>query len=167
MINRAGNVVRASSDTVGYAVMNLGGNLNSLMQANLADGYAENVWPISGYTYFVIRKNHHIAPGDCSRRTAAMAYLYRFYKSNVVRKAAKSLGFSPVPDFIVNIVLQYLVDNAMCMSGELALSKYRATETSILGTFVIRAVAEDYIHSYTAVDPSANLIFKTCLHSSS
>ena len=167
MINRAGNVIQASSDSVGYAVMSLGGNFNSLMQANLGDGPAHYAWPISGYTYFIIRKNHHIVPVDCHRRTAAMGYLHRFYRSETVKIAAESLGFSTVPDFIAKIVLQYLVDNAMCMSGEYALSEYRVYSSTILGTSVVQAIAKDYIDSYTSVDPSARLVFQARASSSS
>ena len=159
LINRAGNIVKASSDTVGYAVMDLGGNFNSLMQANLADGSSSFAWPISGYTYFIIRKNHHLVPGDCNRRKAAMEYLYRFYTSNSVKTAAKSIGFSTIPDFLANTIVNHLINNAMCMSGEYALSAYRATPSRILGTSVFRAIAKDYLDSYTSVDPSANMVF--------
>lgn len=165
LINKAGNIVLASSDSVGYAVMDLGGNFNSLMQANLADGPGYHAWPISGYTYFIIRKKNHIVPGDCNRRTAAMEYLYRFYKSNSVKMAAESLGFSTLPDFLANIVLKHLIDNVMCMSGEYALSAHRETPSPIIGTTVFQAIAKDYLDSYTSVDPSANMVLKSGAYS--
>ena len=161
MVNKAGTVVTASSESVGYAVLNLGGNLNSLMQANLADGGATHAWPVVGYTYFVIRKKHHIAPGDCARRTAAIEYLYRFYGSRTVEIAAESLGFSTVPNFVANIVLDFLVENAMCMSGEYALSTYRLNPSLIMSSPVLSHITKDYIISYTSVDPSANIAYKT------
>ena len=161
IINKAGTVVSASSDSVGYAVMNLGGNFNSLMQANLGDGEATHAWPVVGYTYFVIRKSHHIAPKDCARRTAAIEYIYRFYRSRTLKIAAESLGFSTVPDFVANVILDYLVNNAMCMSGEYALSAYRMTPSLIMSSPVLSHITKDYIISYTSVDPSANIAYKT------
>ena len=161
IVNKAGTVVIASSESVGYAVLNLGGNLNTLMQANLADGGATHAWPIVGYTYFVIRKSHHIAPEDCARRTAAMEYLYRFYGSRTVKIAAESCGFSVVPNFVATIIMDFLVDNSMCMSGDYALSAYRRTPSVILSSPVLSHITTDYIISYTSVDPSAILIYKT------
>lgn len=90
IINRAGATVAPSADTVAYAIMDQGGNLDKKNNAVLADGYSVTVWPISGFTYYVIRMDHHI--GSCARRTAAMAYLYNYYYSPTVKQMANSLG---------------------------------------------------------------------------
>ena len=155
MINKAGATVIASSKSVAFAIMDKGGNLNSLFQANLADGASSNVWPISGFTYFIIRNNHHISPGNCLRRSAAMEYLYNFYNSPTVAIAAQKLGFAALPQFIADIIVQQLVDHAMCDTGEYALAKYRAAASPLVGASVFVPTIEEYLSAYTAVDPTA------------
>ena len=156
MINKAGATVVASSASVAFAIMDKGGSLNSLLQANLADGSSSNVWPISGFTYFVIRNKHHIAPGNCARRSAAMEYLYNFYNSATVAISAQELGFAALPSFVASIIVQHLVDNALCDNGQYALQKYRTTPSPILTTTVFKSVVSEYLSAYTAVDPTAS-----------
>ena len=155
MINKAGATVVATSQSVAFAVMNQGGNLNSLFQASLVDGTSSNVWPISGFTYFIIRNNHHIAPGNCPRRSAAMEYLYNFYNSPTVEIAAQTLGFAALPQFIASIILQQLVDHAMCDDGTYALAKHRTSPSPLLGASVFKSTIVEYISAYTAVDSTA------------
>lgn len=155
MINKAGATVVASSQSVGFAIMDKGGNLNSLFQANLADGTSSNVWPISGFTYFVIRKNSHVDPGNCKRRSAAMEYLYNFYNSKTVADSAQKLGFAALPEFIASIILKQLVDHAMCDNGQYALARHRVIASPLLSASVFQHTLDAYISAYTAVDPSA------------
>ena len=161
MINKAGATVIASSKSVAFAIMDKGGNLNSLFQANLADGASSNVWPISGFTYFIIRNNHHISPGNCLRRSAAMEYLYNFYNSPTVAIAAQKLGFAVLPQFIASIIQQQLVDKVMCDNGLPALGKYRKLSSPIYGASVFKLTIDEYLSAYTAVDSSAVWLFNT------
>ena len=155
MINKAGATVVASSQSVGFAIMDKGGNLNSLFQANLADGSSSNVWPISGFTYFLIRKNSHVAPGNCVRRSAAMEYLYNFYNSPTVAESAQKLGFAALPEFIASIIVTQLLDHAMCDNGQYALAKHRVKASPLLSASVFQHTLDAYISAYTAVDSSA------------
>lgn len=155
MINKAGATVVASAQSVAFAVMNQGGNLNTLFQASLVDGTSSNVWPISGFTYFILRNNHHIDPGNCPRRSAAMEYLYNFYNSPTVEIAARALGFAALPQFIASIIVQQLIDHAMCDDGTYALAKYRTTPSPLLGASVFKSTIVEYISAYTAVDSTA------------
>ena len=160
MINKAGVTVVANYQSVAFAVMDLAGTLNSLFQESISDGSAFNVWPISGFTYFVVRKNSHVAPGNCKRRSAAMEYLYDFYSSKTVSTATQNLGFAALPEFISTMVLKYLVDNVMCDNGEFALAKHRITPSPILGPTSFVPVINEYLTAYTAVDPTAKWSFK-------
>ena len=122
LINRAGNVVSASGSSVTYAVMELGGNLNSRLNALLVDGASDNVWPLTGYSYFLIRTNTHL--GSCDERKAAMKFLYNFYYSYAVTEIALTLDYATLPGFIRNIVVSKLVNSAKCSTGEYALAQY-------------------------------------------
>ena len=156
MINKAGSTVVASSQSVAFAIMDKGGNLNSLFQASLADGASSNVWPISGFTYFIIRNNHHISAGNCPRRSAAMEYLYNFYNSPTVAIAAEKLGFAALPQFIASIIVNQLINHAMCDNGLYALAQYRTSPSPILGAAIFTPTINEYLSAYSAVDPTAS-----------
>ena len=155
MINKAGVVVAASSESVAHAVEELGGKLNSQLVANLEDGSDDGGWPIATYTYFVIRKNHHIAPGDCDRRRAAMEYLYDFYASPALAVSARSLGFATLSSSLVYSIRKMLVDSAMCDNGEYALSQHRELPTPIMTTQVFGPIVGTYISAYANVDKNS------------
>lgn len=155
MINKAGVTVTASNQSVAFAVMDLAGSWNSIFVESIADGAASNVWPISGFTYFLIRKQSHVAPGNCKRRSAAMEYLYDFYSSKTVSTATQKLGFAALPGFMSTIIMNFLVENVKCDNGEHALARHRITASPILGPASFASVIEEYLTAYTAVDPTA------------
>lgn len=152
LINRAGNVVAASSQSVSYAVMEKGGNLNSLFNAVLADGLSTQAWPISGFTYFIVRKNSHV--GDCSRRKAVMEYLYNFYHSTTVGEIASRLGFAQIPDFIRDIIIAKMINTVKCSNGEYALAAYRGMETIVSSAEGFVPILNTYLSSYNNIDSS-------------
>lgn len=155
MINKAGSTIVASSESVAFAIMDQGGNLNSLFQANLADGSSSSVWPISGFTYFIIRNNHHISAGNCPRRSAAMEYLHNFYTSPAVAASVQKLGFAALPQFVASIILNQLVNHAKCDNGQYALAKYRISPTPLIVPTGFQRTISEYLSAYAAVDPSA------------
>ena len=155
MINKAGSTIVASSESVAFSIMDKGGNLNSLFQANLADGSSSSVWPISGFTYFIIRNKHHISPGNCRRRSAAMEYLYNFYTSPAVAASVQKLGFAALPQFVASIILNQLVNFAKCDNGDYALAKYRISPTPLVVPTGFQRTISEYLSAYAAVDPTA------------
>ena len=46
LVNRAGTVVAASSDSVSFAVMEKGGNLDAHLNSQLVDGSSAHAWPV-------------------------------------------------------------------------------------------------------------------------
>ena len=111
----AGTIVQANFDSIAYAVLELGGNLNAKYQGSLIDGSTTNVWPIVGYNYFILRLNSHI--GSCERRQAAMHILYDFYSSSTVLAIAKRYGYAPLPNFVADIIANMLVNKVKCSDG--------------------------------------------------
>jgi ABC-type phosphate transport system substrate-binding protein len=157
LINKANVEVTASATSVAYAVMDKGGNLNSLLNANLADPSSSNAWPITGFSYYVIRTQTHI--GSCERRIAAMKYLYSYYYSDAVKDMAAALGFATLPVFIRDIIAQKLVTTARCNNGQLALSEYNKNPTTIVTSTTFKEIAKSFASVYSAVDSSANWNF--------
>jgi len=152
MINKYGTIVTASSDSVAFAVMEKGGSLNNLLNAVLADGASSRVWPIAGYTYFVLRLKSHI--GSCEQRKHAMRYLYNFYNSDTVLQIASRLGFATLPNFIQAIVVNVLLNGALCNSGEYALAEYRKTTTPVFSTATISSTVQTYLSAFYNLDSS-------------
>jgi hypothetical protein len=152
MINYAGNIVVASSSSVTFACNELGGNLDSRMTASLWDGKSAKVWPISGFTYFVIRLKAHV--GDCDRRKVAMKYLYDFYTSPTVSVIAQSLGFGVIPNTISSIILDKLVSSAQCSNGEYALAQYKAQIVPIASSEDFTSTVQTFTGAFNTVNSS-------------
>eukprot|EP00160_Parvularia_atlantis_P011543 Unigene2261_Nuclearia_a/m.7017 Unigene2261_Nuclearia_a/g.7017 ORF Unigene2261_Nuclearia_a/g.7017 Unigene2261_Nuclearia_a/m.7017 type:complete len:908 (-) Unigene2261_Nuclearia_a:283-3006(-) len=56
MINRAGNVVNATLDSLASAVADFSGTFDANFTAVIVDGPGALSWPIAGYTYIVLRR---------------------------------------------------------------------------------------------------------------
>mmetsp|Transcript_14561 Transcript_14561/g.13160 ORF Transcript_14561/g.13160 Transcript_14561/m.13160 type:complete len:1479 (-) Transcript_14561:145-4581(-) len=155
MINYAGTVVTASASSVAYAVLENGGNLNAYNAANLVDGKSQNVWPMSGYTYFLLRTKDHI--GDCSRRKQAMEFLYDFYHDSTVSAIAARHGFATLPEFIRDIIVNHMINNVYCKdSNTYALEKYRVVSDKVYTTSMLYLIIQLYLSVYNNVDSSAS-----------
>ena len=115
----------------------------------LADGSSLHAWPIAGFSYFVIRNNHHI--GSCSRRIAAMSYLYNYYFSDTVKIMASDLGYASLPDFIRNIVVAKLVTSARCQTGEFALEKYVINPLNLMSSKPFSSVLHGYLSVFKVI----------------
>jgi ABC-type phosphate transport system substrate-binding protein len=150
MINYAGNIVVASSSSVTFACNELGGNLDSRMTASLWDGKSAKVWPIAGFTYFVIRLKAHV--GDCDRRKVAMKYLYDFYTSPTVSVIAQSLGFGVIPNTISTFILNKLVLSAQCSNGEYALAEYREQIVPIASSEDFTSTVQTFTGAFNTIN---------------
>ena len=150
-INTVGNVIQATPNSVAYAVLEQGGNLNSKLQASLIDGSSQNVWPLSGYTYFIVRKNAHI--GNCDRRKQAMHILYNFYFSPTVQSIALRHGFATLPRFVAKLVTDILIHSVKCTDGTYALADLMTTAvTDIAVTSFMKPALSVYQPVYAALD---------------
>ena len=152
LINQAGTVVVPSSTSLTFAAMELGGNLDARLTAVIADGKSALAWPMAGYVYFVIRKNDHV--GDCDRRKAAMQFLYQFYYSTAIRSMSSRLGFSPLPDFIRDIVVQRLVSTARCTNGEYALASFLKTSYQLVVPSDFSPAWMTYLDAFVTINAS-------------
>ena len=151
-MNKAGNVVVANGNSVTYAVMERGGSLNNRLNAILADGASANVWPLTGYTYLIVRLRKHL--GTCAERKAALQYLYNFYYSDAVTEIALQLNYATLPSFIRNIVVGKLINNAQCNDGTYALAQYQTSELSVYCAEGMANPMSTYLSAYYIIDPT-------------
>jgi ABC-type phosphate transport system substrate-binding protein len=159
MINRAGKIIEATADTVAFAVLESGGNLDAYNNAILVDGSSYNAWPISGYTYFILRTS--TTRWSCARRQSAMDFLYNFYHSDTVQSIAKRHGFASLPSFIRDIVVNKLVNSVLCADGSYAMEKYRTSSIPIFATNLISSVMKIYLTVYNQVDAESSFSLTT------
>lgn len=153
LINRAGTVVTGNYTSVAFAVMEMGGNLNAYNTAYLTDGASSLVWPLTGYTYFVINRQKHI--GNCDRRIQAMEYIHNYYHSSTISVIANNLGFSTLPDFIRDIVVNKMIGEIYCNDGTLALKKHIVSTANFVTSTVPTSILNTYIHVYGSIDNTA------------
>jgi len=137
--------------------------LDAYNTAYLTDGQSSLVWPITGYTYFIVNRKKHI--GSCERRKKAMEYLYDFYHSETVRTIANKLNFATLPDFIRDIVVNKMVSEIYCNDGSLALKKHVVSTANFLTSTVPNSLLDTYLSVYKSVDATAN--FKAVSYSTS
>ena len=132
--------------------MEKGGSFDKHLNAVLADGSSANCWPLTGYTYFIIRTTTHL--GSCTQRKAAMNFLYNFYYSDAVTEIALRLGYATLPSFIRDIVANVLVSIARCSNGQLALGQYQKSLFNIYSTTSIAQPFSTYLSAYNTIDAS-------------
>ena len=126
MINSAGTLVVPTADAVSWALMELGGNLDERGNADLMDAPATFAWPMAAYTYYVLSKgkdaqgvDHMVSQPemfDCTTRENTMAYLEWFYASETVQELAKGLGFTPLPPFIAETIINKMLTENYCFN---------------------------------------------------
>ncbi len=155
LINKAGVTVAPSVTSIAFAVMEQGGNLDSFFNALLVDGSGKNVWPMTGYTYLVLRTKKH--KGDCARRQATAEYMFNFYYNPVVETIANSKGFSILQGFIRDLVVKKLVDSVMCNDGTFALQAKRTAKLSVYASSSVDSTIATYLNVYKSVDSSVSL----------
>uniref|UniRef100_A0A0G4HN40 PBP domain-containing protein n=1 Tax=Chromera velia CCMP2878 TaxID=1169474 RepID=A0A0G4HN40_9ALVE len=120
--NDLGTVVEATVQSVQYALVEKGlnfGNDGSDPERLNADTFdSTNVlsWPISSYTYFIMRKGTLRTRAGCQNRIETLKYLLWFYYSEYARQAATDLGFAALPEVIRDFVTLKLRQQILCSS---------------------------------------------------
>jgi hypothetical protein len=122
LVNKAGVVVSANTSSIEFAARDKGAVMHPTYNfAVIADASSPMAWPISGFTYFVIRRTHHI--GDCARRQAAITFIYNYYTSPSTKMAANSVGFQAMPPYMTTNQIALLKDNVSAITYPLSFNQ--------------------------------------------
>jgi phosphate transport system substrate-binding protein len=126
MVNRAGNVVYPSTESLSFSAMEKGGQpLSPLVQQkaiamDLSNPTGENAWPMSGFSYIVMRTNTYRS--TCRVRTETVRFWYWFYTSEVARQLAEVLYFViPSPEVRAVHKIEETLTSAMFCDNELGI----------------------------------------------
>lgn len=152
MINKAGTTVSPNVNSVTVAAIKVT-TFTPRFSQNLADSSSSAAWPLSGFTFFCVRMTAHI--GNCARRTAAMKYMYNFYYSDAASIVQKAKGFSALPGYYRDIVVDHMINNIRCNdTGTLALADYKPISYSLIGNVILSVTLQTYISAFNNIDPT-------------
>ena len=156
-IKKGGNIVRATASSVEFAILEKGlafgqnGDAVERMTADVHDAKGIFAWPMTGYTYFVLRKQSLRKGATCENRKATINYLNWFYTSSTVAKIAAQYGFASLPEKVAEHVLSLLRSEVVCDVGystPLYNSKTQANEVSMVGAGALATIMGTVGSSY-------------------
>ncbi|KAK3281948.1 hypothetical protein CYMTET_10291, partial [Cymbomonas tetramitiformis] len=168
------STVVASSQSVEFALLEKGlefgnnGDQSDRLTADVQDAKGVFAWPITGYTYLIMRKNQvHGQPLDrlrsgaeCENVKHTVAYWNWFLSDPLVRSLAARHGFAPIPDAVTNIVLSRLNADVLCNGKHASLSEdnaLRTVQVSGNSTMVVEKVMSLFTEAYSRVAPTTQI----------
>jgi len=102
MINKAGNKVTASADTLASAMNDFAGSFTDQLTNTIVDGPGATSWPIAGYTYLIL---HTSSMTDCTKAKNLLDFFKWALTDPTAAKHAADLGYSVLPDAVRTQVL--------------------------------------------------------------
>jgi ABC-type phosphate transport system substrate-binding protein len=103
-------------------------------------------WPISGYTYFILRKDNgrYGTEGDnCVNRRETLKYIEWFYTSDTVRSLTKTHGFAQIPGEVLSRVQERMRGDLIC-AGEGTAGVYELPEKITVKAYT-SALVSDFV----------------------
>ena len=97
MINKAGQKVTASADSVASAMADFAGAFSDKLTATIVDGEGAGSYPIVGYTYIIL---HTTSMTDCIKAEKLLQFLEWALTDPAATKRASDLGYSVLPDAV-------------------------------------------------------------------
>ena len=107
MINKAGNSIKASAETLASAINDFATTFTDKLTNTIVDGSGANSWPISGYTYIIL---HTTSIADCVKAQKIVEFLKWALTDAAAGKRAADLGYAVLPDAVRTQVLAKLGD---------------------------------------------------------
>ena len=139
MLNKAGEVVQASAQTVTFAAVELGTQTlaRTTEMLDLTDGSGSSVWPICTPSYLLVDAVN--SRGTCHARAALIDYWLWFYQSSVVDGLVANRQYARVPDVVMSQlnVLDELQTSILCRGQ----SAYTASTSLVRQRSVSQAVS--------------------------
>ncbi|KAG8465493.1 hypothetical protein KFE25_002800 [Diacronema lutheri] len=125
LVNRAGQAVTAGSDSVSFALLELGGQIIEDGSADLNDLSGLYVWPIVGVSYLVLRSGvdqRTLEPRmadapdmfACDVRARTLDFLEWLLLSPTAIAAGEQLGYTMMPEFIARNVAADMRAQSYC-----------------------------------------------------
>jgi ABC-type phosphate transport system substrate-binding protein len=169
VVNRAGVAVTANPTSVAFAVQELGGIFqNGRLTADITDPFSSLAWPISGYTYLIMRKETQKAGSTCAARSEVLLFWRWFMLSEALRDGAGRLGFATLSQFVRERVLGQLLADTKCADGSLAYTgaDSKVQVVNLVGVQALRSLFRTTIGpTYMSVAPTVTVEYIPALSS--
>ena len=115
------HIIRPTEESLGYAMLEKGGLLDSHLVADLADAHNPAAWPIAGYSYFILREGNH-QHRNCEDTKELGHFFHWFYVSPTVSTIVTQTGMVPIPVVVSHILVKHLDDHLYCNDGSKAMT---------------------------------------------
>jgi len=114
LINKAGKTVVANAASIQSDMADFANAFDSRLNAKIVDGNGEGSWPITGYTYLIIRME---SMKDCTKARKAVEFIRWGLTDERAAKIASDLGYATLPKEVTDMVLSKL--NAVTCNGKI------------------------------------------------
>lgn len=112
MINKAGKTVQADAASIQSDMADFAGAFDNRLTAKIVDGSGEGSWPITGYTYLIIRME---SMKDCTKAAKMLEYIRWTLSDERAAKIAGDLGYAVLPAAVKDMVR--LCTSSLVMKG--------------------------------------------------
>jgi phosphate transport system substrate-binding protein len=116
MINKAGETVTASADSLASAMDEFAGAFDDRLNATIVDAPGVGSWPICGYTYLIL---HTTSMTDMVKAQKLLEYIQWTLTDASAAKRAGDLGYSVLPASVRDLVMAKLAE--VTVNGETVL----------------------------------------------
>jgi phosphate transport system substrate-binding protein len=102
MVNKAGEEVVASAESLASAMADFAGSFSDKLTATILDAPGAGSWPIAGYTYIIL---HTTSMTDCVKAQKLVEFLRWALTDTGAAAKAGELGYSVLPESVRAAVL--------------------------------------------------------------
>jgi len=102
MVNKAGEEVVASAESLASAMADFAGSFSDKLTATIVDAPGAGSWPIAGYTYIIL---HTTSMTDCVKAQKLVEFLRWALTDTGAAAKAGELGYSVLPESVRAAVL--------------------------------------------------------------
>ena len=101
LTNKAGKTVTANAVSIQADMADFANAFDSRLTAKIVDGSGEGSWPITGYTYLIIRMN---SMKDCTKAGKVVEFIHWGLTDARAAKIAGDLGYATLPAAVTDMV---------------------------------------------------------------
>lgn len=110
LVNKAGKIVTANAASIQADMSDFANAFDAKLNAKIVDGGSEGSWPITGYTYLIIRME---SMKDCLKARKTVEYIKWTLTDARATKIADDLGYASLPKPVYDLVMAKL-NNLTC-----------------------------------------------------
>jgi phosphate transport system substrate-binding protein len=112
LVNKSGKTVKADAASIQADMGDFANSFDDKLTAKIVDGSSAGSWPITGYTYLIVRLQ---SMKDCVKAAKAVEYIKWTLTDARATKIANDLGYASLPKSVLDLVMAKL--NSLTCNG--------------------------------------------------